>query len=96
MYEVWLGFPKLWEWIEGLFWWASGSLNSVIVPQLLLCLFYFYYVSRDFRVPKAYVVLAFFSSPMLFVHFESTLLDLPAGIANALAFFMLSTLIDDA
>jgi hypothetical protein len=32
----WLGFPRAWEWVQGLAWFVSGSLYAVIVPQLIL------------------------------------------------------------
>jgi hypothetical protein len=96
VYGRWLGNPKAWEWIQGLVWWLTGSLYAIIVPQLLLCAAYFAYVSREYRVPLSWVVLAFFASPMLFIHFRSTYLDLPTGICVALGLLLLLDLLEQA
>src|SRR5208282_4260507 len=92
-YARWLGFPKSWELIQGLFWYGFGSINAVVVPQIVLCLIYFYYAYRTLGIPVAYTILAFFSSPMLLGHFESTYPDLPAGIGIALGFLVLTGLV---
>jgi len=92
--ERWLGFPKAWEWIQGLAWAVTGTLYAIIVPQLLLCGAYFAYVSRTHHVPLNWVILAFFASPMLFLHFQATYLDLPAAICVALGFFLLFDLLE--
>src|SRR5258708_9903679 len=60
-YYRWLGFPKFWEWTQGLFWSVGGSLNFVIIPQLVICIFYFYYSAHIFSIPISYIVLSFFS-----------------------------------
>jgi hypothetical protein len=31
--QRWLGFPKLWEFIQGFFWYATEWLNAVIIPH---------------------------------------------------------------
>lgn len=74
--ERWLGFPKPWEFIQGFCWYATGSINAVVVPHILLFSLYLAYVCRKFRVPVGYVILAFFASPMLLIHYECTHLDL--------------------
>lgn len=94
--ERWLGFPKAWEWVQGLAWAATGSLYATIVPQLLLCAAFFAYAVRAHRIPLTWMVLAFFSSPMLFLHFQATYFDLPAAICIALGFFLLLDLLDGA
>ncbi len=94
-YQRWLGFPKAWEWIDGLIWAVTGTLYSIIVPQLMLCAAYFAYVSRAHRIPMAWIFLAFFASPMLFIHFQSVHMDLPAAICVSLGFFLLLDLIAD-
>ncbi len=94
--DRWLGFPKLYEWIQGLFWWATGSINSIVMPHILLSLMYFYGASRIFRIPAAYIILAFFACPMLLLHFEGTYLDLPVAIGIALGYLLLSDLLADA
>jgi hypothetical protein len=94
--ERWLGFPKLWEFIQGFFWYATGSINATVVPHMLLFGLYVAYVCRKVRVPIGYVILAFFASPMLLIHYECTHLDLAAGIAVALAFLVLTDLVLDA
>ena len=91
----WLGFPKAWEWIQGLAWVVAGSLYAIIVPQLLLCVAYFAYVSRGLRVPLSWVIFAFFASPLLFIHFQATYLDLPAGICVALGFLLVFDVLAD-
>jgi hypothetical protein len=90
----WLGFPKAWEWIQGLFWAVTGTLYSIIVPQLLLCGAYFAYVSRAYRVPLSWIVFAFFASPMLFIHYQATYLDLPSGLCIALGFLLAMDLLE--
>ena len=94
--ERWLGFPKLWEFIQGFFWYATGSINAVVVPHMLLFGLYLAYLCRKVRVPIGYVILAFFASPMLLIHYECTHLDLATGIAVALAFLVLTDLVLDA
>jgi hypothetical protein len=92
--DRWVGFPKAWEWIQGLAWWATGSLRAIVIPQLLLCAAYFSYTSTH-RVPLSWMILAFFASPMLFIHFQATYLDLPAAICVALGFLLVVDLIAD-
>jgi hypothetical protein len=91
----WLGFPKAWEWIQGLFWAVTGTLYSIIVPQLLLFAAYLAYVSRVHRIPLNWVIFGFFASPLLFIHFQATYLDLPAGICLALGFLLSFDLLED-
>lgn len=87
--ERWLGFPKAWEWVEGLMWACTGSLRSTIVPQTILCVTYFLYLGRVHAVPFSWLILGFFTSPLLLIHFQSIYLDLPAAICAALGFFLL-------
>jgi len=87
--ERWLGFPKAWEWVGGFAWAVSGSLHAVIIPQIILCFAYFYYLSRAMVVPIAWLILGFFASPMLLIHFEAIYGDLPAALCIALGFFLL-------
>jgi hypothetical protein len=91
----WLGYPKTWEWVQGFAWAITGTLYAIIVPQLLLCAAYFAYISRAHRIPLSWVIFAFFASPMLFIHFQATYLDLPAAICVALGFFLLFDLLED-
>jgi hypothetical protein len=79
----WAGFPKAWEWLQGLAWWATGTLRAIVIPQLLLCAAYFSHVTSTHRVPLSWMILAFFASPMFFIHFQATYLDLPAAICVA-------------
>lgn len=92
----WLGFPKAWEWIQGLVWAATGTLYSLIVPQMLLCAAYLAYLSRGHRVPFAWVIFAFFASPMLFIHFQAVYVDLPAAICVSLGLLLMFDLLEDA
>jgi hypothetical protein len=92
----WLGFPKAWEWVQGLAWFLSGSLYAVIVPQLILALVYFYCVCRTQRIPPAWLILGFFASPMLLVHFEAVYTDLPAAFCVAIGCFLAVGLLTDA
>jgi hypothetical protein len=94
--ERWRGFPKLWEFVQGLCWYVTGSLNAIVVPQIAMFAAYLYYASRTFEVPAGYVILACFSSPLLLIEYESAYLDLAVGIAVALAFFVLTDLVADA
>ena len=87
--QRWRGFPKAWEWIQGLFWALTGSLRAMVLPQLALCAGYFWWASKQVRVEPLLLVLGFFASPMLLVHFQSLYLDLPAGLCLALGFFLL-------
>jgi hypothetical protein len=84
----WLGFPKAWEWVQGLAWFVSGSLYAVIVPQLILAAAYFYCVCRTQRIPPAWLILGFFASPMLLLHFEGVYTDLPAAFCIAIGCFL--------
>ena len=85
----WIGFPKLWEWLQGLFWACTGSLRAMIFPQIILCIAYFRYVSRRLKIPASLLVLGFFASPMLMIHYQSLYVDLPAGLCLCLGFFIL-------
>jgi len=89
----WLGFPKVWEWVEGLAWAVTGSLYATIIPQLVLCYLYIAYVGRTFGIPLPWVICGFFSSPLVVIHFDSTYSDLPSGILVALGFFIFLDLI---
>jgi hypothetical protein len=91
--DRWLGFPKAWEWIEGLVWASTGSLRLTIVPQIVLCLAYFFYLGRVYTVPVSWLICGFFASPLLLIHFQSIYLDLPAGLCVALGFFLLLDLL---
>jgi hypothetical protein len=84
----WLGFPRAWEWVQGLAWFVSGSLYAVIVPQLILASAYFYCVCRTQRIPPAWLILGFFASPMLLIHFEGLYTDLPAAFCAAIGCFL--------
>ncbi len=92
----WLGFPRAWEWVQGLAWFLSGSLYALIVPQLLLAAAYFYCVCRTQRIAPAWLILGFFASPMLLVHFEAVYTDLPAAFCTAIGCFLAVGLLTDA
>ena len=94
--ERWRGFPKLWEFLQGLCWYITGSVNATVVPHLLLFGIYLIYIWRRLCVPVGYVILAFFASPMLLIHYECTHLDLAVGLAVSLAFLLLTDLVLDA
>lgn len=85
----WVGFPQLWEWLQGLMWALTGSLRFIIIPQLVLCFLYFVIVPRTLSLPWHWLVLGFFASPMLLIHFQSLYVDLVAGLCLALGFFLL-------
>ena len=89
----WLGFPKAWEFLQGAAWYITGSLYGVIVPQLAICLIYIFSIARFYQIPFAWMILGFFSSPMLVVHFQSTYLDLPAAICVCVSFFLFVALL---
>lgn len=89
----WRGFPLLWEWLQGLMWFSTGSIRSMIIPQLVLCGLYLVIAARTLSVPWAWVVLGFFASPMLLIHFQSLYVDLPAGLCLATGFFLLISFI---
>ncbi|MFT3731443.1 MAG: hypothetical protein QM780_08465 [Hyphomicrobium sp.] len=91
----WDGFPLAWEWVQGLFWAATSSLRATIVPQLVLCFAYFAYVRHVLNFPIFWNILGFFACPMLFIHFESTYFDLPAGLCLAIGFFALFAVLRD-
>jgi hypothetical protein len=91
----WEGFPLTWEWVQGLCWAATGSLRATIIPQLLLCFLYFFYVRGVLKIPASWLILGFFSCPMLFIHFEATYFDLPAAVCLAIGFFALFAIIRD-
>lgn len=96
LYQRWKGFPLIWETIQGAFWRATGSVRSIIIPQILFCLSYFAYVRYALGVPFAWVIIGFFACPMLLVHFEATQNDLASGLGVTLMFFGLSLLVADA
>lgn len=89
MERRWVGFPKVWEWLQGLFWWGTGSLRGAILPQLALTCGYFAVVSSTLRVRPAMVILAFCTCPMLLIHHQALYLDLPAALSLAIGFFLL-------
>lgn len=82
-----VGFPRLWYYFQGVAWKMTGILQSVILPQLILAGLYFFLIFRWFSVPISLLSLGLFASPMLLLHYEGTLLDLPTGLAVALFFF---------
>jgi hypothetical protein len=94
--DRWIGFPKAWEWLEGLAWSFAGSLHAAVLPQLMLCLTYFLGVARTWAVPAHWLVLGFFASPLLALHFQALLVDLPTGLAASLGFFLLLDIVTDS
>lgn len=89
--QRWVGFPKAWEWIQGVFWLATGDKRAMLLPQMALFGAYLWFCTRKLRVPAALLILGFFASPLLFIHYQSLYLDLPAGLCLALGFFLLMT-----
>lgn len=94
--ERWLGYPKAWHWLMGLFWAASGSLRAVILPQMLLVLVFLFYVHRVLGVSTPLLVVGLFASPMLLIHFQSVYLDLPVGLCLATGFLELLDMVQSA
>ncbi len=91
--ERWRGFPKFWEGVQGLTWWATGSLRPIVWPQVALVYAYVYGVSREFEIPPSWTWLAFIASPLIVIHFAAAYNDLPAAIgvaAGALLFMRIS------
>lgn len=87
----WVGFPKLWEWVQGLFWVATGSLRGAMIPTFALTGLYWWIASTRLRVPTALLVIGFFMCPMLMVHYQIFYADLPTGLLLASAAILLVT-----
>lgn len=90
MQERFLGFPLAAELIQGFFWWATGTLNSVILPHLILFGLYLFQVQKVYKIQLVFMMLSFFGCPLLFIHFFSSYVDLFCGLSLALSFLFLN------
>jgi len=96
LHDRFIGFPMLWETIQGLVWRLTGSLRLIVLPQIIFCLLYLRYIHDNFQIPSAWVIYGFFACPMLLIHFEATYVDLACGLAVALMFLGLTLLAADS
>ena len=94
--ERWLGMPRAWHAIQGAFWFATGSLRFVMLPQILLLLGFLLWVRRVYLVPPGLLVIGLFASPLLLIHLQTVYHDLPVGLCLAGGFLTLIALVDGA
>src|SRR6476659_6327814 len=64
--------PLLGEWLQGLFWTASGHVERVVLPNVLLFAVYAATANILYQVRLSLLVLLFFSVPLLAIHYFSS------------------------
>jgi hypothetical protein len=89
MERRWQGFTLVWNWLQGFFWWLTGSLRATALPQLALLAAYFWSVGRELQVRRSLLVIGVFASPLLILHQQGILNDLPTGLCLATGFLLL-------
>ncbi len=78
-----LGFPKLGEWLQGLFWAASGHMQAANLVCLLSLVLYGLFLHFRFGVPFGLSVLSLLAIPLVQIHATSCYVDLPGNLAVA-------------
>src|SRR5262245_56353250 len=51
IHDRWLGFPKIADWLQGAFWFATGSINAVVIPHIILMIVYLIAIRRVYETP---------------------------------------------
>ncbi len=77
------GFPKLFEFLQGVLWKITGSFHSVVIPQMIALAGFVFAVQRRLGVSPTLTLAAFCMSPLLIIHAVATNNDLFAGILIA-------------
>jgi len=84
------GFPLLVERLQGALWRATGRVQSANLPALAALLGFWVFLERRLAVPYWLSVPALLAVPLVQIHATSGYVDLPVGVAVAVA--ALSTL----
>lgn len=77
------GFPLLSEFAQGLFWKVTGTVRSVVIPQLVALLLLLYVAQRRLGISSLLLLASFGMVPLLLIHTVSTNNDLLSGILIA-------------
>jgi hypothetical protein len=77
------GFPKLFEFLQGALWKLTGSLQSVVLPQMLALAAFVFVLQRRLSISPVLSLAAFFMSPLLLIHAVATNNDLFPAILIA-------------
>jgi len=93
-YARWLGFPKALNFMQGAFWYLTGSINSIVLPQIITTIMYFHVAKKIYKIPLALSILLFFSCPLLLLHYVATYIDLLSGEIITLSFILLIRALD--
>jgi hypothetical protein len=93
--QRYVGFPKLWHWLQGLVWRVTGSPGQADLLNLAMVALLCAYLKRRFAVPLAWSWLAFLAIPEIQIELTASMIDLPLNAALALALLvMLRILVD--
>lgn len=86
MAERYKGFPKLIEWIQGLFWSLTGELGSLALPNVLSLFFYLSFCWFWLKIRTDFLLPLLLSIPLVAIHVTSAYIDLIASISVAIQF----------
>lgn len=77
------GFPKLFELLQGALWKLTGSLRSIVLPQILALAAFIFVLQRRLSISPVLSLVAFCMSPLLLIHAVATNNDLFPAILIA-------------
>ncbi len=77
------GFPLFSEIVQGLIWKMTGSVRSVVIPQLIALGYLVYLAQKRLRVSPLLLLASFCAVPLLLIHTFSTNNDLISGLLIA-------------
>lgn len=90
--SIYDGFPKLYEWLVGTIWAATGSLQMAHLLNLLALILFCVYLRQWFRIPPSWSFVGLLAVPLIQIHVTSGYIDLPLNLAASAAILSLMVL----
>lgn len=79
--DYYLGLPKLGEWLQGMFWTASGHLQAANLVCLSSLVLYALFLRVRFGLPFGASSISLLAIPLVQIHVTSCYVDLPGNLA---------------
>lgn len=86
--EVYRGFPRLTEALQGLLWRVTGRMQAANLVALGSLALYCLFARTYLRLPGAVLFLALIATPLIQIHASTSFVDLPANLACAAALIL--------
>ncbi|WP_019507377.1 hypothetical protein [Pleurocapsa sp. PCC 7319] len=89
------GFPLLIQWLEGLFWFITGRVQSANLVGFCSLIIYLVFLKTYFQVPLYLSAIALLAIPAVFTHAATCFVDLPGNLGMSVLMMMTYLLFRD-